>query len=95
MNDDFYNMVRHYYENDHPPLMVSKTSGATVRHGGSSGRCAFWAGYDGLNGGIYPPTRNGSAIDSAYRAGIKYRKAVETGARPALPAAYEKAEARK
>ena len=83
----FYDFVSHYCTNDNPPVMVSRTSGNVVRHGGSMSRSAFWAGYDGLKGGIFPPTRNGSASDSAYRAGVAYRKDVVAGVRDALPEA--------
>jgi hypothetical protein len=81
----FNDFFAHYYTEDNPPVMVSRTSGRAVRHGGSMSRSAFWAGYDGLRGGIFPPARNGSAADSAYRAGVAYRKAVDNGTRAGLP----------
>lgn len=82
---DFWNFFQHYFVEDKPPVKTSVISGNLERHGGGSHRCAFWAGYDGLKGAIYPPARNGSAADTAYRAGVAYRTAVNAGKRAALP----------
>lgn len=79
---DFWDFYAHYFTEDNPPVMADVNTGETIRHGGSSHRCYFWAGYDGLKGGIFPGV--GGCL-SAYRAGVAYRKAVNKGARPALP----------
>lgn len=79
----FYDFYRHYYVDDNPPVMVSRTTGDTIRHGGGSHRCAFWAGYDNLSGGVYGP--DNTAAGRAYRAGAAYRRAVDAGRRDPLP----------
>ena len=78
------NFFDHYFTDDNPPVMVSRTNGFIVRHGGSMSRSAFWAGYDGLRGGIFPPPHD-SYAGYGYRAGVAYRKAVNAGTRNALP----------
>lgn len=82
---DFWNFYQHYFVEDNPPVMNDVNTGELIRHGGGSNRCAFWAGYDGIKGALYPPARNGSAVDTAYRAGVAYRKAVNAGRRDPLP----------
>ena len=79
----FYDFYNFYYVEDNPPVIASRTDGTLIRHGGGSHRCAFWAGYDGLTGGVYGP--DNTAAGRAYRAGAAYRRAVDSGRRPALP----------
>ena len=81
----FYDMYGHYFVEDKPPVITDRVNGEIVRHGGSQGRSAFWAGYDGLVGGIYNRPNRKTAVGSAYAAGKAYRKAVDAGRRPALP----------
>lgn len=76
----FWDLHGHYFVNDHPPVIIDKMTGKLVRHRGGSGRCAFWAGYDGLITPIYPRTGD-SAVASAYRGGAAYRRS----SRPDLP----------
>jgi len=84
-NRNFWNLYPHFYTDDHPPVIVDKASGELVRHGGGSSRCAFWAGYDGVMRGPNVGPK-GSVTNSAHRAGVAYRKAVDSGKRAALPA---------
>ena len=80
----FWDLYNHYFVEDSPPLIVDPADKVLKRHCGSSGRCAFWAGYDGLITPLYP-RRGTSAVASAYRGGAAYRKAVNAGNRAALP----------
>jgi hypothetical protein len=82
----FWDFYSHYYTDDNPPVIASRTTGDIIRHGGGSTRCNFWAGYDGLVGGIYSnrPNRN-TAGGASYAAGRAYRRDVNAGRRPALP----------
>lgn len=66
-----------------PPVQQDKTTGRLVRHSGAYHRAAFWAGYDGLKGGIYGADQ--TAVGAAFRAGQAYRTAVDTGRLDPLP----------
>lgn len=79
----FYDFYNHYYVNDNPPVIASRTTGDIIRHGGGSHRVAFWAGYDGLRGGVHGPGRTAAGL--CYRAGAAYRRAVNNGSRDPLP----------
>ena len=78
----FWNIYPLYI--DRPPVKTD-LNGDLCRDRGGSHRTFFWAGYDGLKSGLYPPSRNNGLGVSAYRAGIDYRKSVDSGKTPALP----------
>lgn len=82
MADQFWNLYPLYMKS--PPLKVDPCDNVLKRHKGGSHRCAFWAGYDGLTGALYPPPR-GSISKTAYRAGVAYRRKVDKGKVDALP----------
>ena len=66
-----------------PPLIVDPADGVLKRHAGGSTRCGFWAGYDGITGPRMGSP--GSVVRSAYRAGVAYRKLVDSNKRDPLP----------
>lgn len=68
----------------HPPVKDGP-EGSLVRCTGSTTRSAFWAGYDGQKGGLWPP-QAASLAREAYDAGVCYRHSAERGMLPALPA---------
>ena len=74
---------------EHPPVNVCPASGKIRRDRGGSHRTYFWAGYDlfGVGGrtGLYPPSRNGGLADTAYRAGVAYRRQVDQGTKDPIP----------
>jgi hypothetical protein len=76
-------VANHYVE--HPPVKNGHR-GSLVRWTGSGPRSAFWAGYDGLKGGLWPPTAN-SILRDAYDAGKFYRSGADKGILPPLPTA--------
>jgi hypothetical protein len=80
-NKNFWNLYPLFMKS--PPLLVDHT-GETIRHAGGSSRCGFWAGYDGITRG---PRKGspGSVVRTAYRAGVAYRKLVDSGKRDPLP----------
>ena len=67
-----------------PPLLADRTTGKIIRHAGGSSRCGFWAGYDGIMKGPRIGPR-GSVVHTAWRAGLDYRKLVDSGKRDPLP----------
>ncbi len=67
-----------YVKDDKPPVKNG------LRDRGGSHRTAFWAGYDGLNAGLWPPQKSSLAA-YAYQSGIAYKILVVKGLRPALP----------
>ncbi len=75
-------MANHYMT--YPPVKDGP-DGSLVRWTGSSPRSAFWAGYDGLKGCLWPPTA-GTLLREAYEAGKVRRYAAERGTLPELPA---------
>ena len=80
---NFWNLYPLYIEQ--PPVVVDRADGVLRRSVGGSHKSAFWAGYDELKGGNYPPPR-GSVCASAYRAGVAWKKKVNNGKAEPLPA---------
>jgi len=61
-----------HYPNE-KPTMIDKRTGKTVRHGGGSHRCAFWAGYDGITP-VYINPRGHAITEQCWREGRNWRK---------------------
>lgn len=78
----FWNIYDLYMKE--PPTLIGLDDDVVRRRMGGSHMCAFWAGYDGIKQGNYPPPR-GSLNGTAYRAGRDWKKLVTQGKAAALP----------